>query len=138
MVNQKLDIDVAVGPLTRNKLKKLLDEGDIDQQAVHKFYNGVRRFYGCEYNYCVKWLKLDCPFLKNCQFPNFNKTNEMSYSNVEQIIAFFSNVSSKIEEFPELYNETEEQFLDYQAMNENYIPLRTWTAAEIGDEERSR
>ena len=28
MVNQKPDIDVAVGPLTRNKLKKLLDKGD--------------------------------------------------------------------------------------------------------------
>ena len=135
MVNQKPDIDVAVGPLTRNKLNR--QEGDIDQQAVDKFYNGVRRFYGCEYNYCVKWLKLE-KRLKNCQFPDFNKTNEMSYSNIEQIIAFFSNVSSKIEEFPELYNETEQQFLDYQAMNENYISSRTWTAAEIGDEERSR
>ena len=31
MVNQKPDIDKAVGPLTRNKLKKLLDKGDIDQ-----------------------------------------------------------------------------------------------------------
>ena len=31
MVNQKPDIDVALGPLTRNKLKKFLDKGDIDQ-----------------------------------------------------------------------------------------------------------
>ena len=60
MVNQKPDIDVAVGPLTRNKLKKLLDKGDIDQRAVDKFYNEVKRFYGCVYNCCVKWLKLDC------------------------------------------------------------------------------
>ena len=29
MVNQKPDIDVAMGPLTRNKFKKLLDECDI-------------------------------------------------------------------------------------------------------------
>ena len=43
----------------------------------------------------------------------------MSYSNIEQIIHFFSSVSSKIEEFPMLHSEIEEQFLDYQTMSEN-------------------
>ena len=55
-----------MGPITRNKLKKLLDEGDSSQQAVDKFYDGVRGFYGCAYNYCVTWLKLECPLLENC------------------------------------------------------------------------
>ena len=91
--SQKHNIDIAMGPSTRNKLKKLLDEGDIDQRALDRFYDGVREFYGCAYNYCVKWLTLDCPFLKNCQFADFSKRNEMSYSNIEQIILFFSNVS---------------------------------------------
>ena len=54
MANQKLDIDVPVCPLTRNDLKKFLHEGDIKQQALDKFYDGVREFYGCAYNYCVK------------------------------------------------------------------------------------
>ena len=31
MANQKLNIDVAVGPIMRDKLKKLLDKGDINQ-----------------------------------------------------------------------------------------------------------
>ena len=65
MVNQKPDIDVAMGPVTRNKFKKLLDECDIKQQVADKFNNGVRGFYGCAHNHCVKWLKLDWPFLKN-------------------------------------------------------------------------
>ena len=95
--------ELYVGPLTRNKLKKLLDEGDIDQRAVDKLYDGVGGFYGCAYNYCIKWLKLDCPFLKNCQFADFNKKNEMLYSIIEQIIPSFSIVSSKIEELPEVY-----------------------------------
>ena len=134
MANQIPDTDVAVGPLTRNKLKKLLDKGDIDQRAVDKFYDGGKGFYQCVYNYCVEWLKLDCPFLKNCQFTDFNKRNEMSFSNIEQIIPFSSNITSKIDEFPELYNEIEGPFLDYQAMSENDIPSSTWKAAEIGDE----
>ena len=37
MKNQKHDIDVAEGSLTRNKLKKLLHEGDIRQQAADEF-----------------------------------------------------------------------------------------------------
>ena len=112
----------------------MLDKGDIDQRAVDKFYNGVGGFYGQACNYCVKWLKLDHPFVKNCQFADFNKRNEMSFSNIEQIIPFFSNVSSKIEKFPELHNETEKQFLEYQAMTENDISSSTWKAAEIRDE----
>lgn len=30
----------------KNKLKKFLDEGEIDQQVVDKFYDEVRAFYG--------------------------------------------------------------------------------------------
>ena len=112
-MNQKPDTVVPVGPTTTNKLKKLLDKGGIDQGAVDKIYDGLRGFYGCAYNYCVKWLKFDCPFLKNCQFADFNKRNEISYSNIEHIVPFFSNISSKIEEFIERPNEFEEQFLDY-------------------------
>ena len=112
-MNQKPDTVVPVGPTTINKLKKLLDKGGIDQRAVEKFYDGLRGFYGCAYNYCVKWLKFDCPFLKNCQFADFNERNEILYSNIEHIVPFFSNISSKIEEFIERPNEFEEQFLDY-------------------------
>ena len=53
-------------------------------------------------------VEVDCPFLKNRQVTGFNKRNEMSYSNIQQIIPFFSNVSSKIEKLPEVHNELEE------------------------------
>ena len=87
-----------------NKLKKLLDESDINERVVDKIYHGLRRFYGSGYNYRVTWLNLDRPFLKNCQVAEFNKKSQMSYSNIEQIIPFFSKVSSKTEEFSKLFN----------------------------------
>ena len=58
----------------------------------------------------------------------------MSFSNIARIISFFSNVSPKIEEFSDLHNEIEKQFLDYQTMNENDIPSSTWETVEIGGE----
>ena len=67
-------------PITSNKLKKLIGGGDINLRVVGKFYDVVRKFYRSAYNYCVKCLKL---FKKNCQFADFNKRNEMSYSNIE-------------------------------------------------------
>ena len=89
-MNHKLDTVEPVGPITINKLNKLLGKGDIDQRTVDKLYDGVRGFYGCAYNYCVKWLTFDCHFLKNCQFTDFNKRNKISYSNIAQIVPFFS------------------------------------------------
>ena len=54
----------AVCPITSNKLKKLIDGGDINLRVVDKFYDVVRKFYRSTYNYCVKCLKLDCFFKK--------------------------------------------------------------------------
>ena len=39
---------------------------------------------------------VDCPFLEYCQLADFNKRNEISYSDIEQIIPFFSNLISKV------------------------------------------
>ena len=48
----------AVCPITsNNKLKKLIDGGDINLRVVDKFYDVVRKFYRSAYNYCVKCLK---------------------------------------------------------------------------------
>ena len=58
-------------------MKKLSDEGDIDQGVAYKFGDEVRGFDWCAYSFCIKWLKLDCPFVKNCQFADFNKRNEI-------------------------------------------------------------
>ena len=41
--NQKADAAVTIGMVTKGRLRKFLDEGDIDICDVDQFYDGVRR-----------------------------------------------------------------------------------------------
>ena len=63
----------------------------------------------------------------------------MSYSNIEQIISFFSNDVHHLKNFQSFIIKLNYQvgiisWIDYQAMSENDIPLSTWKAAEIAVE----
>ena len=64
--NQKDDMSLGIGPpLTRNTLKRLLEEGEIDQTEVDQFFDAVRAFFVKAYEYCVQWLPLDDLFMKH-------------------------------------------------------------------------
>ena len=62
--NQKADDAVTMGIVTKGRLRKFLDEGDIDIRDVDKFYDGVRRFCITAFTYCTKWLPLGNPLMK--------------------------------------------------------------------------
>ena len=62
--NQKHDINLGIAILTKRKLKQLLENGDISQEAFDKFFDGARAFFSKGYQYCVKWLPLEIPFFK--------------------------------------------------------------------------
>ena len=59
--NRKADAAVTIGMVTKGRLRKFLDEEDIDIRDVDKFYDGVRKFYITAFTYCTKWLPLDNP-----------------------------------------------------------------------------
>ena len=69
--DQKYDINLGIGFLTRRQIQKLLNEGDITEARVDVFYDGVRQFFVTTYKYCVKWLPLDDPFIKSYIFVDF-------------------------------------------------------------------
>ena len=87
MENQKADAAVTIGMVTKERLRKFLDEGDIDIRDVDKFYDGVRRFYITVFTYCTKWLPLGNPLMKNCVFIAFSLRNECSMDNVEEVLS---------------------------------------------------
>ncbi len=62
--NQRDDISLGIGPITRNTIKRLLDSGEVDQVKVDQFFDAVRAFFMQAYKYCVQWLPLDNSFFE--------------------------------------------------------------------------
>ena len=52
--NQRDDISLGIGPLTRNTIKRLLEGGEVDQAKVDQFFDAVRAFCVRAYEHCVQ------------------------------------------------------------------------------------
>ena len=55
LFNQKDDMDLHIGLVAKQKLRKLMEE-DIGNPQVELFYNNECEFYKTAYMYWVKWL----------------------------------------------------------------------------------
>ena len=53
------DTELGIRITIQQKHKRLLHDGDIDQNDAHKFFDSVHNFFVKLYNYCVEWLPLD-------------------------------------------------------------------------------
>ena len=90
--NQKDDMSLGIGPLTRSTLKRLLEEADIDQSEVDQFFDAVRAFFIKAYEYCVQWLPLDDIFMTHCIFVDFKRRAEVSFAHIEQTVTCFKRI----------------------------------------------
>ena len=74
-----------VGLLTRQKLLKLHNDGDVSDGEVRVFYEAVREFYSTAASYALKNLPTTDEVLQNAQFVHFeNRVN----STVSQVLSF--------------------------------------------------
>ena len=55
---QKDDNDLFIGFITKQTLKKLLED-EISPREADRFFDGVSAFNKAAYEYCTKWLPLD-------------------------------------------------------------------------------
>ncbi len=81
------DDKLSVGLITRQKLVKLHDDGDIGDQEIRNFYKAVREFYSTASSYALKNLPISGEVLQNAQFAHFN--NRLN-SNFTQVLYFVS------------------------------------------------
>ena len=77
-----LDDKLQIGFLTQQKCKSLLEEGDVSEQDITKFYLGVRAFFKTATAYSLQNLPHKDDVLKNAGFVMFE--NRMS---ADQLLA---------------------------------------------------
>lgn len=124
--NQLDDSKLFVGLLTRSKLQKKLDEGDISPQQMKNFYASVRAFYCKTVEYIIKWFPLKEPVVRDSQFVDFFTKEQCD----------FSMVTNYVQRYPALLNfkdedldKLNEEFVDYQTLHKNDIPGSVWEEA---------
>ena len=89
---QKGDNDLFIGFITKQTLKKLL-ENKISPRKADRFFDGVRGFYQAVYEYCTKWLPPENNFLKNCRYVDFSRKLEFSFDDVQSVVSDFPQFS---------------------------------------------
>ena len=131
LVNQKDDEDLTVGLLTTKRLNELLDEGDITNNDVDKFFDAVRSFYEAAYDYCIKWLPADDALYKNSTFIDFFKRNLLKFDHITELLAKFPKRFSNYIANPQELDALEEEYLIYQSLGETDIPQSIWDASIV-------
>ena len=121
--NQLDSSKLFIGLVTRSLIRKKLEEGDITDRDVMKFYSSV---IASAVAYVFKWFPLHETLIKDSQFVDFSKKEECD----------FSMVCTFIERYPKLLSFTGkeldkvcEEFLDYQAMSRDEVPQDVWDEA---------
>ena len=126
--NQLDDSKLVIGFTTRQKLRKLFDDGDISELTKNKFYKAVRSFYIDAASQALKKLPFDDPVLSNSVFLNFEEKEDCSVNSVEYFCHKYSNVL-KFQNSD--MNKLQDQFLDYQLLKKQDIPKSTWEEALV-------
>ena len=82
-MNHLSDHAIAIGMLTKQRLQKLLNEGDISANDESKFYAGVRTFYIDAASQALHKLLFDDCVLNNARFLNFERKEDCTFNAVE-------------------------------------------------------
>ena len=132
---KRADEQLDIGFTTKQLLKKLIEDG-LDNHQVKKFYSGVRKFYVTALNYGRSHLPLDDPLLKNARFLNFRKKESATMSQVEYFVNRYSVLLPFNE--PAQIETLKEEFISYQLLDEDDVPMEVWDKATVRVDEDSR
>ena len=116
--------------LTKSLLKKLLEEGT-DNRKADVFFDSARKFYETAYKYCVKWLRLDNVFYKNCTFVDFAKCQSIDFVQIVSAIECFPTLNAKLHNDPRQLDTCLEEFMVFQGLTDENIPSHAWNDAKV-------
>ncbi len=118
--------DIYLGVLTKNTLKKLLDEGDISEHQYKDFHDAVHYYFKSSLQYMQKKFPLNNTLICNAVWVNVPDRINSKWAQVQYLFDFFPNLMSAISA-DGIY----EAFTDYQTLNDNDFEERAWEDARI-------
>ena len=77
------DNSLFIGLLTKTRLRKLREDGDISQTQQSTFYKSVKAFHARALEYAISNLPLKDDLLQNARFLNFHRRESANLSEVD-------------------------------------------------------
>ena len=120
--NQLDDANITIGITTKQRLKKLLDEGDILERQKIIFYKSVRSFF----------IHAASEALRKLPFSDEVLEDNWTFSSVEYFCARYSHILNFT---PSDLDRLQEEFLDYQMLSKTDIPSAIWEEATVYEDD---
>lgn len=118
IANQVIDAELVIGYVTKQKIRKLYDDGDISESSYKLFFKAARAFLVKATEYLLKWCPLQDELLHHATWIDF--TNRLN--------KHFSSVEYFVHKYPTMFEDDlnmdclNEQFLTYQLLKKEDIP----------------
>ena len=128
--NQVSDDKLVIGFIANQKIRHLLEEGDISEHQHTLFFRAARAFLVRATEYLLKWCPFEDELLTNATWLSFEGRLEKSFNSVEYFIC----------RYPELFpginvDRLAEQFLNYQMLISQDIPTTVKESAGLKPED---
>ena len=132
--NQLERSKIFIGFMTKQLLRHLLDDGDISNSEVNKFYSGVLKFYTIAAQYILATYPLNDDVLYHAKLLNFESREDIEFDSLEYFIERFPHLHEL--RSPREIDILHEEFVSYQLLNNTDIPANIWEEAKVreGDE----
>ena len=120
--------EIFVGFNTKQMLKKLFNDGSIDQNKYDKVLKAAVAFYKESLRFLLTKMDMSCSFWQHATWIDFFCRNKANWSNVEYFLLNFSNILQFDDQEKEhLY----EEFIDYKTVAIYELPDHAFTDAVI-------
>ena len=117
---------IYLGILTKNMLKKFLDQGDISQKQYKEFHDAAHYYFKSTLEYIGKKFPLDDPLIFNAVWVNVLDRANTKWEHVQYFYDLFPNLMSDISA-DDLY----EEFTDYQTLCDDDFEDVAWEKAKV-------
>ena len=116
--------------MTKQLICWLLKNGDIDENAMKTFYKSVRAYYVDANTQALQKLLFADDLLNYSKFLNFPQRVNCSFTSIEYFCSTYSNL---LQFAPTKLDRLQEQFIDYQLLENSHIPQHVWKEAIIAE-----